>query len=282
MDNKTQIINNKRMPTESSLPATVRRERIVELVEERGFVRVADLSDRFGISEVTLRADLDALAKESLVYRIHGGATAARSGAKLAAEKPFEQTAQTWAAQKRDIGAAAAALVESGQTIILDVGTTTSAIGAALAAREDLTDVVVVTSALNIAVALERVIPRFTVIVTGGTLRPLQHSLVDPLAGAVLGQIRADIAFIGCSGVDDVSGITNVNLPEADIKRRMLAAAARGIVVADASKLGVTQHSRVASLEDIHGLITSGDAEPAYLERLRATGLGVTVAQPAA
>lgn len=270
------------MPIESTLPAPVRRERIVELVEERGFVRVADLSDRFGISEVTLRADLDALAKESLVHRIHGGATAARPGTKLAAEKPFEQTAQTWAGQKREIGLAAAALVESGQTIILDVGTTTSAIATALAAREDLTDVVVVTSALNIAVDLERVIPRFTVIVTGGTLRPLQHSLVDPLAGAVLGQIRADIAFIGCSGVDEVSGITNVNLPEADIKRRMLAAAARGIVVADASKLGVTQHSRVASLLDIHGLITSADADSAYLERLRAAGLGVTVAQPAA
>jgi DeoR family transcriptional regulator, aga operon transcriptional repressor len=266
------------MPIESTLPATVRRERIVELIEERGFVRVADLRDRFGISEVTLRADLDALAKESRVTRIHGGATATRSGAKRSPELPFEQTAQAWATQKSEIGASAAALVESGQTIILDVGTTTSAIAMAIAARADLTDVVVVTSALNIAVTLEHVIPRFTVIVTGGTLRPLQHSLVDPLAGAVLTQIRADIAFIGCSGVDEVSGITNVNLPEADIKRRMLAAAARGIVVADASKLGVTQHSRVASIQDIHGLITSRDADPSTLERLRAAGLDVTVA----
>jgi DeoR family transcriptional regulator of aga operon len=264
------------MVAESALPAAVRRERIVAIVEEQGFARVTDLSDRFGISEVTTRADLDALAKAFVVQRIHGGAIATSHPSTL--EQPFEQTSLTAADQKRSIGIAAASLVESGQAIVLDVGTTTAAIATALIARADLHDVVVITNALNIAIALESAIPRFTVIVTGGTLRPLQHSLVDPLAGAVIEHIHADIAFVGCSGVDVRAGITNINLPEADVKRRMLAAAARSIVVADGTKLGIAHHSRVAPVSDVDALITSSDADPRTVEQLERAGLPVTLA----
>jgi DeoR family transcriptional regulator, aga operon transcriptional repressor len=264
------------MVTELSLPAAVRRERIVAIVEEQGFARVTELSDRFGTSEVTTRADLDALARASAVQRIHGGAIANAHGD--AVELPFEETSLDAAEQKRSIGVAAASLVQSGQAVILDVGTTTSAIATALLARSDLRDVVVITNALNIAIALESAIPRFTVIVTGGTLRPLQHSLVDPLAGSLLQHVHADLAFIGCSGVDAKAGITNVNLPEADLKRRMIAAAARSIVVADAAKLGVSQLSRVAPLADVGGLITSADASPQVVKDLEHAGLNVTLA----
>jgi DeoR family transcriptional regulator of aga operon len=264
------------MVAETALPAAVRRERIVALVEEQGFARVTELRDRFGISEVTARADLDALAKTLSVQRIHGGAIAASHPP--APEQPFEQSSLAAAAQKRSIGIAAASLVQSGEAIVLDVGTTTSEIATALIARADLHDVVVITNALNVAVALESAIPRFTVIVTGGTLRPLQHSLVDPLAGAVIEHIHADIAFVGCSGVDVKAGITNVNLPEADVKRRMLAAAARTIVVADGSKLGVAHHSRVAPIADVDCLITNSDADAATVAQLERAGLAVTLA----
>jgi DeoR family transcriptional regulator, aga operon transcriptional repressor len=264
------------MTTELALPAAVRRERIAAIVGEQGFVRVTELSDRFGISEVTTRADLDALAKALVVQRIHGGAIAALPPS--APEQPFERTSLAATDQKRSIGIAAAALVQPGQAIVLDVGTTTAAIATALIARTELHDVVVITNALNIAVVLESAIPRFTVIVTGGTLRPLQHSLVDPLAGAVLEHIRADIAFVGCSGVDVSAGVTNVNLPEADVKRRMIAAAARSIVVADGTKLGVAHHSRVAPLSDVDGLITSADADPRVVRELERAGLTVTLA----
>lgn len=273
------------MPTDSALPAAVRRERIAAIVEEQGFARVTELSDRFGTSEVTTRADLDALAKISAIQRIHGGALATSASlaatapiAQIAPEQPFERTSLASSDQKRSIGVAAAALVESGQAIVLDVGTTTAAIAAALLARSDLHDVVVITNALNIAMALESAIPRFTVIITGGTLRPMQHSLVDPLASAVLEQVRADIAFIGCSGVAVHAGITNVNLPEADVKRRMIASATRTIVVADGSKLGVAEHSRVAPLSDVDALITSSDADPRVVEQLERAGLAITVA----
>jgi DeoR family transcriptional regulator of aga operon len=247
------------MVAETALPAAVRRERIVALVEEQGFARVTELRDRFGISEVTARADLDALAKTLSVQRIHGGAIAASHPP--APEQPFEQSSLAAAAQKRSIGIAAASLVQSGEAIVLDVGTTTSEIATALIARADLHDVVVITNALNVAVALESAIPRFTVIVTGGTLRPLQHSLVDPLAGAVIEHIHADIAFVGCSGVDVKAGITNVNLPDAD-----------------GSKLGVAHHSRVAPIADVDCLITNSDADAATVAQLERAGLAVTLA----
>jgi DeoR family transcriptional regulator of aga operon len=264
------------MTLETALPPAVRRERIAALVEQQGFVRVTDLRDRFGISEVTLRADLDALADASLVQRIHGGAIA--GGGSRIPEQPFEKVSLAGAEQKRAIGTAAAALVQSGQAVVLDVGTTTTAIAIALIARTELRDVVIITNALNIAVALEVVIPRFTVIVSGGTLRPLQHSLVDPLAGAVLDHIHADIAFIGCSGVDAGTGITNVNLPEADVKRRMLGSASRSIVVADGSKLGLSYHSRVSPLSGVDALITDGGAAPTEVAKLERAGLAVILA----
>jgi DeoR family transcriptional regulator of aga operon len=261
---------------EPSPPAAARREQILSIIDEQGFARVTHLSRRFGISEVTIRADLDALAEVHAVQRVHGGAVVGSRPPGL--ERPFEQSVLAASDEKARIGRAAAALVESDQAIVLDVGTTTTAIAMALLDRADLHNLVIITNALNIAIALEPVIPRFTVIVTGGTLRPLQHSLVDPLAAVVLDRVRGDLAFIGCSGVDAIAGITNVNLPEADMKRRMLATAARRIVVADSSKLGVAQLSRVAPIDGIDTLITGSEADPAQLELLAAAGLDIVTA----
>lgn len=267
----------------SSPPAAARRERILSIIEERGFAKVAQLSHLFDISEVTVRSDLDALAEANAVHRVHGGAVTGSGGVIVGRhgglERPFEQSMLAGPQEKARIGREAAALVQSHQAIVLDVGTTTTAIASALRDRDDLQGVVVITNALNIALLLEPVIPRFTVVVTGGTVRPLQHSLVDPLAGVVFDRIRADLAFIGCSGVDAVSGITNVNLPEADLKRRMLEASARCIVVADSSKLGITQLSRVAPIDEIDTLITGAEADANELGLLAATGLHIVLAR---
>src|SRR5260370_7775011 len=116
--------------------------------------------------------------------------------------------------EKDMIGRAAASLVSNGETVILDVGTTTTAVARVLTKRDDLYDVVVFTNALNIAIELESAIPRFTVVVTGGTLRPMQHSLVDPLGELMLERINAHTVFLGCNGIDPIGGITNFTLPE--------------------------------------------------------------------
>ncbi|WP_104083678.1 DeoR/GlpR family DNA-binding transcription regulator [Cryobacterium sp. Y11] len=275
-------------PTRSQLPdplpAHVRREQAQQLVEERGFVRVSELRSAFGISGVTARADLDALELQGAVRRVHGGAVPAQppgDGTGAEREPSFEQALEASVVPKQQIAQVAAGLVQSGQSVILDVGTTTHAIARALCARTDLHDVVIITNGLSIALELEQAIPRFTVIVTGGTLRPLQHSLVEPLAGMVLSQIHADFVFIGCNGVDSAGGVTNINLPEASVKALMLAAAECVIVVADRSKLGQVHLGRVGPLSAFHTLITDAAADPATLDSLRETGLTVLLPRTA-
>lgn len=260
------------------VPAGVRRDRTLAILHEREFVRVTDLSRRFGVSEVTVRADLDALEARGGLRRVRGGAVP-RTAAPV--ERPFEEAEVVAADQKRAIAHAAAALVHDGDTIVLDVGTTTSAIARALAARDDLTDVTVFTSSLAIALTLEAASPRLTVVVTGGTLRPEQHSLVQPLGGLVLASINASLAFVGCSGVDTERGVTDIDLPETEIKRLILRASRRHVVCADASKLGRVALAQVCDLDDVELLITDAGADAHAVAALRETGLQVQLAEPA-
>lgn len=236
------------------LAGAPRRDAIAALAASRGFVRVADLAEELGVSEVTVRTDLTALERGGRVVRVHGGAMPPPVGRETALERSADRAADAKAA----IGRAAAALVRPGDSVFLDVGSTALAVAEALLERTDLHDVVLVTSGLTIALALEPGIPRWTVVVAGGTLRPLQHSLVAPFAAPLLGALRIDLAFIGCNGVDAEAGATNVNLPEAEVKRDVLAHAARGILIADASKLGRVEVGVIAPLAAFDSLITAG------------------------
>jgi len=256
-----------------TLPATIRRERMLEFITDRQFVRVSELSDVFGISGVTVRADLDALDSSNVVRRVRGGAMARTQG--INPERSFEESLSASSAEKALIGRAAAALVTSGMSVIIDVGTTTTAIARALVARTDLGQVTVITNGLNIALELEGARPGVTVIVTGGTLRRLQHSLVDPMASLLLERLHADLAFIGCNGVDVVRGVTNINLPETEIKRRMIASAERPVVVADGSKLGQTHLIRIADLSEIGSIMTGPSARADVVAELRRAGTDV-------
>ncbi len=195
-------------------------------------------------------------------------------------ERTFEETAATQRAQKRAIARCAVDLVRSGDSVILDVGTTTTAIASELADRLELSDVSVFTSSITIALALEVAYPRINVVVTGGTLRPKQHSLVEPLAGLVLEHIHARIAFIGCNGVDVAAGVTNVNLPESTVKRRMIRAAGERVVVADATKLGQVALAKVCDLDHVDLLITDDQADAGIITDLRDTGLSIELASP--
>ncbi|WP_240347459.1 DeoR/GlpR family DNA-binding transcription regulator [Curtobacterium sp. 24E2] len=178
---------------------------------------------------------------------------------------------------KAAIGRAAAALVRSGECVVLDVGTTPAAVAEALVARTELSDVTVVTNSLTTALALERAVPRFTVIVTGGTLRPLQHSLVAPFNNTLLPVIAADVVFLGGTGVDVAHGLTNVNLPETEAKRVLAATARRTVVVADGSKFGRAHIGVVRALEDIDVVVTA-EAEADAVATIRAAGVEVVVA----
>jgi DeoR family transcriptional regulator of aga operon len=252
-----------------------RHNQILGLVEQQGFVRVADLASRFGVSTVTVRSDLAALESHGRLRRVRGGAV---PPSVLRAEQPYEVAAADLASEKAAIGRFAAGLVADGDTVLLDVGTTTTAIARALVARSDLRDVTVVTNGLTVALELEHAWPRVSVMITGGTLRRLQHSLVNPLGTLMLERLNASISFIGCNGVDVAGGITNINLPEAEVKRAMVHAARRPIVVADASKLGEVEVAKVCDLADVSLVVTDRSADPAVVSDIAAAGCEVRIA----
>jgi len=189
-------------------------------------------------------------------------------------EPSLENAREQQSIAKRAIGEHTAGVVRSGDSVFLDVGSTALAVANALVERRDLHDLVVVTNGLSIALALEAALPRFTVIVTGGTLRPLQHSLVNPYASQLIDSLRFDLAIIGCNGVDVTSGVTNVNLPETEVKRQVMRVASRRILVADGSKLGVTELGVVGAVSDFDVLITAGASTEA-IAPIEAAGLRV-------
>jgi len=233
-------------------------------------VRVSELSERFAVSAVTIRADLEHLEQQGVLRRTRGGAVPAQRRFEL----PLEASRQVHAREKERIGRHAAGLVRSGETIILDVGSTTTELARSL--PPSLRNVVVVTSALNIALLLESH-PGITVVVTGGTLRPLQHSLVNPYGTLLLQEINADKAFIGCNGVHPEKGFTNTNLQEAEVKRAMIEAARETIVLADHSKIMQVATARIAPLGAAQLLVTSSKARPEDLEALRKAGLEIAL-----
>ena len=243
-----------------------RRRRMLGVIREREYVRVGDLSETFGVSEVTVRNDLETLAKRGLIRRLRGGAMVRLEPHP---ERSFDEALGARAEQKQAIARAAALLPQSGESIILDVGTTTTSIAHALIARDDLHDVTIFTNALNIALDLEPFVPRFTVVVMGGSVRPMGHSLVDPHGEMLVERINADLLFLACNGVDLDRGVTNSNLAEASTKRRLLHAARRRVVVADSAKIGVVALAHICDVEAIDLLITDAGVNAHALAALR-------------
>ncbi|HEY8589590.1 MAG TPA: DeoR/GlpR family DNA-binding transcription regulator [Naasia sp.] len=241
------------MREDAAPPSATRRAMLAAWVAEVAFLPVADAALRFGVTEVTVRADLAALESAGALRRVRGGAIALRER-----ETPVEATARRDAEVKDAIGRRAAAAVRPGTAIILDVGSTTLAVAHALVSRHDLADVVVVTNGLGIALALEPAIPRLTVVLTGGTLRPLQHSLVNPMASRALQDLHVDLAILGCNGIEESGRVSNLNLPEAEVKQAMLTASTRRLLVADAGKFRQSHLGTIGSLTDFAMLVTGG------------------------
>jgi DeoR family transcriptional regulator of aga operon len=262
-------------PVAPETPPDVRRERMLAYVGDHEYVPVSDLSRQFAVSDVTVRSDLAILARRGLVTRIRGGAMPSR---RLVSERSFEETASRSPHEKAAIGRAAAGLVQDGESIAIDVGTTTAALARALVRRSSLQQVTVFTNGLRIAAELEPAVPRLTVVVTGGTLRPMQHSLVDPLASEIFDRIRPHIVFLGASAFDPEHGVTNINLPEADLKARMVRAAHRVVLLVDGSKLGRVDVARVCSTEQVDLVVTGRTAPPEQLQALDERGIDVLVA----
>ncbi len=247
-----------------------RRSFIIDTLNKQGRCLVNDLSKQMEVSEVTIRQDLDALEREGLLRRTHGGAILPF---KIGFERPFQAEETSFKTQKEKIAQAAAELVSPGDTLILDVGTTVSELARKLLEHHDLT---IFTNALNIATILEAN-PRINTIVTGGTLRAKQHSLVNPYATMILDKIRADMAFIGIGGIEANHGVTNVNIPEAELKSIFLKSAERRVVLADSSKVGNIGLVKISEIEQIDLLITDKQADAEAIASLRRKGLNIVL-----
>jgi DeoR family transcriptional regulator, aga operon transcriptional repressor len=249
-----------------------RRRLIVDLVEQQGRATVEELATRFGTSTVTIRADLDALARSSAIARSHGGALPV---APATNDTPLNIKETRWHAQKLRIGQAAAKMIQDGETIILDSGSTTVEIARQIRQMkfESLT---VITNALNIALELSG-LPHIRVMMLGGLLRDTSYSLVGPDAEQALSKLSADKLFLGVDGLDPVVGVTTPDPLEASLNALMIRVSRETIGVFDASKLGQRSLSVITTVQHLHRVITDTSAETKAVESLRAAGVEVTL-----
>jgi DeoR family transcriptional regulator of aga operon len=246
-----------------------RRRAILDILKREGRVLVLDLARRFETSQVTIRKDLESLHAHGLIHRTHGGALPAREGA---LEDPtLREKEKLHHQEKLRIAAAAARMVQEGQVVILDSGTTTTAIARALRSFRNLT---IVTNAVNIAAELSGT--TVEVILTGGTLRKNSFSLVGPIAEETLHRLHADLRFLGVDGFDR-HGLSTPNLLEAKVNRVMVEVAKRKVAVCDSSKLGRRSLSLIAPISAVDEVLTDRRAPKADTRTLKKAGIEVTL-----
>ena len=247
-----------------------RRRAILEILNREGRVLVLDLAKRFETSQVTIRKDLEELHAHGVIHRTHGGALPAREGA---LEDPtLREKEKLHRKEKLRIADAAARLVKEGQVVILDSGTTTTAIARALRHFQNLT---IVTNAVNIAAELSGT--AVEVILTGGTLRKNSFSLVGPIAEETLHRLNADLLFLGVDGFDVHYGLSTPNLLEAKVNRVMVEVAKRTVAACDSSKFGRRSLSLIMPPTALHEVITDRGAPKSDVTALKKAGIEVTL-----
>ncbi|MEK8030055.1 DeoR/GlpR family DNA-binding transcription regulator [Ideonella sp. DXS29W] len=256
---------------EAPLLLEERRREIRALIEEKGKVTTEQLAARFNTSLVTIRGDLNALAETGQIVRTHGGALAHRDGE----EVPIEIKQSLRHAEKVRIASAAVTMIQDGDTILLDSGSTTGEIAKQIRGLR-LHAINVITNALNVAVTLAQA-PHVRLVMLGGVLRPNSFSLSGPQAEASLAGLQADRLFLGVDSLDPEIGLMTPHLLEAQLNAQMIRAARQVIAVADSSKLLRRSLSVIAKVEQIHTLITDEGAHPDSVAALRARGVDVVL-----
>ena len=245
-----------------------RRQHMLAKIQREGRVLVSDLSEELGLSRITIRKDLDYLESKGLVQRTHGGALAINGSALL--DPSLQEKEKKQLKEKQKIAVAAAALVEEGLCILLDSGTTTTAIARELRRFSHLT---IITNAVNVAAELAGT--DFEVILTGGTLRKNSFSLVGPLAEDILSEMHADILFLGVDGFDAKVGLFTPNFLESRVNRAMVNAATRTVVVCDSTKFSRRSLALIVPTKAIQTVITDDQLSKENIETLKSAGLEV-------
>jgi DeoR/GlpR family transcriptional regulator of sugar metabolism len=248
-----------------------RRQHMVELVEQRSSLTVAELSKYFEVSPATIRRDLSQLSQRGLIERAHGGASRRPRTAPQLPEPPVLKRATLQVEEKRRIGAAAAAHVQDDQTVIISSGTTTAEMIPHLANRNGLT---VITNAMNIILLLAPY-PQITVIALGGILRHSEMTTLGSLAEQALENLRADKLFMGSRAIHREYGFSAENLAESHSDQTLMKSAREIVVLADHTKFGKVAMVRVAPIVRIDRLVTDTAAPHDDVLAIREQGVSV-------
>lgn len=254
------------------LLAEERRRRILESVQRDGRVTVEDLVQRFRVSSVTARADLNALSERGAIMRSHGGAVQMLEPAK---DYPLRYKETIHRFEKARIGRRAAELVKAGQTVILDSGSTTAEIARALRGMK-LRSLTVITHALNIAREMVEV-PNLSLIMIGGILREVSNSFVGPHAERMLQDLHADHFFLAVDGLDPNNGLSTPDILEAQLNAMMIRVSDEVTVVADATKFGRRSLSVICDIGIVRRVITDDRVDLEAVKSLEGRGIEVIV-----
>ncbi|MDI6870970.1 MAG: DeoR/GlpR family DNA-binding transcription regulator [Bacillota bacterium] len=257
----------------ATLTASQRRARICELLKEGKPLTVAALVESFGVSEMTVRRDLAHLEAESRLRRTRGGAEPLRTEEY---EPLYYLRAKENAQEKRMIGKTAAGLVNDGEVIIVDVGTTLLEFVRNIGRNKQIT---VITNWIPNVLELVKY-PNIRIVMLGGTVRDTELSLVGGMTSESLAGFNPDKAFLGIGGVSLEKGITDYNMDEIEVKRAMIRAARQTVVLADHTKIDRVAPVRIAPLSSVHILVTDSGATERQCEALQNAGVNVVVATP--
>lgn len=252
-----------------------RRRMIVEMVQESGSQSVTDLCSHFAVSEMTIRRDLRNLDREGLLRRVHGGAV---GNLGRSYEPPYAVRSTRNDERKAAIGRMAAELVVDGDSIALDVGTTTLEIAHALTGKRNLT---IITASLPIAndvVARLSLSSDVRLILTGGIVRSGELSMIGDIPARTYADFHVDKAFIAVGGISLEDGLTEYNLEDALVKKALIRNARRRIVVVDSSKFERTTFTSVAPLSMIDTIITDSGLRAETIKAIQALGIEVLIA----
>ncbi len=252
-------------------PTDQRKAAILERIRQEAATTVAELAAQFQVSEMTVRRDLGSLQKAGLLQRVHGGAVGSRG---RSYEPPYVVRSAQALPEKQRIARAAAALIEPGDSVALDIGSTTFELARNLVDRSGLT---VISPSLRI-IQLLLGTPGIRLIVPGGIVRPGEGSLVGELARQGFGELFVDKLFLAVGGLDAQSGLTEYNWEDALVKRAMIRSAREVVLVADAGKFGRTAFARIAGLAAVHALVTDRDPPEPLRRSLEAAGVRIIVA----
>ncbi|HSK99701.1 MAG TPA: DeoR/GlpR family DNA-binding transcription regulator [Rubrobacteraceae bacterium] len=251
-----------------------RQQAILEEMEKAGSVSVAALSELLGVSDMTVRRDLEELSARALLRKVHGGAVPVP---RTAVEPHFAQKQRLNRAEKRAIARAALGFINSGDTVAFSAGTTTWQIAETL--KRDRGSLTFITNSTNIALTLqengwERIV------LSGGMFRTPSDALVGPFADRTLRTLNSDVLFLGVHGVHPGAGLTTPNTAEAETDRCLVAGAQKVVVVADHTKLGIIALAKIASLSAVDVLITDRRAPDETLREIESSGVRVISVDP--